>query len=265
MYSRIYPIEPGYFSPANLRVVFQESLKALGNHKIRVFYLHFPDRSAEQASFEDILHEVNEFHKEGLIEEFGLSNFFSWEVAEFVAIAKHNGWIQPTVYQGRYNAIERSIETELIPCLQKYGIRFHAYSPLAGGMFVGNKLTPEKFEYASGSRFDPKASSLASVFTAHYQPLWPVLRQLKVTLDNFGISMPQAAYRWLQHHSALGPNDAVLLGASSVSQVEPNLKDCEAGPLPEDVLQALEKAWETSKGVSGYYAKATQRVLVSPT
>lgn len=60
-------MEPGYFSPANLRAVFKESLKALGNHKIRVFYLHFPDRSVEQASFEDILREVNEFHKEGLM------------------------------------------------------------------------------------------------------------------------------------------------------------------------------------------------------
>lgn len=47
-------------------------------------------------------------------QEFGLSNFFSWEVAEFVAIAKKNGWIQPTVYQGRYNAIERGIEAECV-------------------------------------------------------------------------------------------------------------------------------------------------------
>ncbi|KZP14581.1 Aldo/keto reductase [Athelia psychrophila] len=259
--TKIYPIEPGYFAPTNLRAVFQQSLKALGDHKVRVFYLHFPDRSAQQASFEDILREVNEFHKEGLIEEFGLSNFFSWEVAEFVCIARHNGWIQPTVYQGRYNAIERIVETELMPCLKKYGIRFFAYSPLAGGMLVGKNLTPDKFEYSSGSRFDPKASSLAKVFTAHYEPLWPVLRELKLTLDNIGISMPQAAYRWLQHHSALGPRDAMMLGASSVSQVEPNLKDCEAGPLPEHVLKVLDEAWEKAKGSSGHYAAATQRTL----
>jgi hypothetical protein len=34
------------------------------------------------------------------------------QVVEFVCIAKANGWIQPTVYQGRYNALERSVETE---------------------------------------------------------------------------------------------------------------------------------------------------------
>jgi hypothetical protein len=34
------------------------------------------------------------------------------KVAEFVGIAKANGWIQPTVYQGKYNVVERNVETE---------------------------------------------------------------------------------------------------------------------------------------------------------
>jgi aryl-alcohol dehydrogenase-like predicted oxidoreductase len=36
------------------------------------------------------------------------------QVVEFVSIAKANGWIQPTVYQGRYNALERTIEAEYV-------------------------------------------------------------------------------------------------------------------------------------------------------
>jgi aflatoxin B1 aldehyde reductase len=44
--------------------------------------------------------------------EFGLSNFRSYEVAEFVLIARKNGWVQPTVYQGIYNAVARTIEPE---------------------------------------------------------------------------------------------------------------------------------------------------------
>lgn len=31
----------------------------------------------------------------------------SWEVAEIVAICKHNGYVRPTVYQGLYNAVQR--------------------------------------------------------------------------------------------------------------------------------------------------------------
>jgi len=34
------------------------------------------------------------------------------KVAEFVGIAKAKGWIQPTIYQGKYNVVERSVEAE---------------------------------------------------------------------------------------------------------------------------------------------------------
>jgi aryl-alcohol dehydrogenase-like predicted oxidoreductase len=40
-----------------------------------------------------------------------------FKVAEFVGIAKTNGWIQPTVYQGKYNVVERSVEAEWVKFL----------------------------------------------------------------------------------------------------------------------------------------------------
>jgi len=64
-------------------------------------------------------------------QEFGLSNFNAWEVAEIATLSSERGWLKPTVYQGVYNAIERGIEAELFPCLRKFGLRFYAYSPLA--------------------------------------------------------------------------------------------------------------------------------------
>lgn len=49
-----------------------------------------------------------------------------WEVAEMVTIARENGWVQPTLYQGLYNGIHRAVEPELFPCLRKYGMKFYA-------------------------------------------------------------------------------------------------------------------------------------------
>jgi aflatoxin B1 aldehyde reductase len=34
------------------------------------------------------------------------------KVAEIVLIARANGWVEPTVYQGLYNAVERTVEPE---------------------------------------------------------------------------------------------------------------------------------------------------------
>ena len=38
----------------------------------------------------------------------------------------------PFCPQGMYNATTRQVETELLPCLRHFGLRFYAYNPLAG-------------------------------------------------------------------------------------------------------------------------------------
>lgn len=38
--------------------------------------------------------------------------------------------LSPT--KGMYNAMTRQVETELLPCLRHFGLRFYAYNPLAG-------------------------------------------------------------------------------------------------------------------------------------
>ena len=53
----------------------------------------------------------------------------SWEVAEIVGICRANGYIQPTAYQGIYNAMHRKVEPELFPCLRKFGIAFYGFNP----------------------------------------------------------------------------------------------------------------------------------------
>ena len=50
------------------------------------------------------------------------------------------------------------------------------------------------------------------------------------------------AYRWLQHHSQLTPLDGVLIGFSSLGQLRSNLEDNEKGPLPEEVVLAIDGA-----------------------
>ncbi|KZP20958.1 Aldo/keto reductase [Athelia psychrophila] len=257
--TKIYPSIPGAFSAANIQKVFQESVKALGPHKIRVYYLHAPDRSeaGKGVPFEESLQAINGLHKAGLIQEFGLSNFFSWEVAEFVSIARAKGWIQPTVYQGLYNAVERGIEPELIPCLRKYGIKFFAYSPLAAGLLSGRALTTESdgtISSAPGSRFQP-TSATGGMVQGRYQVLLPIFQQLKEVLNQHGITMSAAAQRWLQHHSALGPTDSVIIGVSKISQLEGTIKDCEGGPLPEEVVQVLDAAAKKAAGLAPYYAR----------
>ncbi|KIJ65225.1 hypothetical protein HYDPIDRAFT_27944 [Hydnomerulius pinastri MD-312] len=239
--TKAWVANPGDHTPAKLRESIEASLKALAPHKIRVFFLHVPDRSVP---YEETLRGVNELYKEGLFEEFGLSNYPAWEVAEMATLAKANGWVRPTVYQGLYNALERHVEAELFPCIRKHGMRFHGFSPLARGLLAGTSIASP----AHGSRWDINSSPMAAGLRAKYQDYEAAFQQLSESLTRYKVTGAEAALRWLQHHSLLTAEDAILIGASSLHQLEVNVKACEGGPLPDEVVKLLEEAWTTYKG-----------------
>jgi aflatoxin B1 aldehyde reductase len=62
--------------------------------------------------FAETLEAVDRLHKAGKFVQLGLSNFTAFEVAEVVMTCKYNKWVRPTIYQGMYNAITRSLEAE---------------------------------------------------------------------------------------------------------------------------------------------------------
>ena len=64
--------------------------------------------------FAETLEAVDKLHKSGKFVQLGLSNFTAFEVAEVVMICKYNNWVRPTIYQGMYNAITRSLEAEYV-------------------------------------------------------------------------------------------------------------------------------------------------------
>lgn len=52
------------------------------------------------------------------------------------------------------------------------------------------------------------------------------------------------------HHSVLrikGGNDGIIIGVSSLDQLNSNLTDLEKGPLPQEVVEKLDEAWDIIK------------------
>jgi aflatoxin B1 aldehyde reductase len=198
---------------------------------------------------------MNELHKEGVYAEFGISNYMSWEVAELVYICKNNGWIQPTIYQGLYNGISRAVEPELFPCLRKFGIRFYAFNPLAGGFFTG-RYTNKDAGVEKGGRFDPDRQQ-GKMYRQRYwnDTFFGALESLKPVAEAHKLTITEIALRWIVHHSLLKKEfgDKVIIGASSVEHIEENLKDFEKGPLPEEVVKAVDEAWEIVKPAQPKY------------
>lgn len=75
-------------------------------------------------------------------------------------------------------------------------------------------------------------------------------------VEKHNLTMIETALRWVVHHSKLkikDGNDGILIGVSSVEQLEDNLNNLEKGPLPDEVVKALDDAWQISKADSANY------------
>ncbi|XP_071382454.1 aflatoxin B1 aldehyde reductase member 3 [Centroberyx affinis] len=233
--------------PESVRSQLETSLKRLRTDSVDLFYLHAPDH---QNPIQDTLRACNELHKEGKFKELGLSNYASWEVAEIVSICRHNNWIAPTVYQGMYNATTRQVETELLPCLRYFGIRFYAYNPLAGGLLTGKYHYEDKDGSQPAGRFF--GNSWAGAYRdrywkqSHFQAIDLVLKALDTAYGSEKPTMTSAAIRWMYHHSQLKGDvgDGVIIGMSSMEQLQQNMSAAEEGPLDERVVEAFKQAWD---------------------
>ncbi|CAN0346786.1 unnamed protein product [Ascophyllum nodosum] len=243
-------VTPTYgLKPELVKEQLRTSIKALGVDSVDLFYLHAPDRNIPLL---DTLRAVHELASEGLFREWGISNYAAWETVDIWHICKANGWQTPSVYQGMYNAITREVEQELLPALKKLGMRFYAYNPLAsehgGGILTGKHSFDKPSE---DGRFSGN-TVIGGLYRNLYwhKSIFDSIDNLKSLCQKHGIDLVSASLRWICHHSALTGEmeDAVIICGSSVSQVRANVDTCrDETPLPKDVVDGFDAAWETSK------------------
>jgi len=239
-------------SPDDLRKHLDISLRALKTDQLEMWYLHAPDRTTP---YEVTFKAVNDLYKEGKFRRFGISNYMAWEVAEIVGICKENGYIQPSVYQGIYNAVHRNVETELFPCLRKFGISFYEFNPLGGGFFTGRYGSLDDTVEA-GSRFDPQKVQGQNYRRRYWnEPYFKAMASIDAVAKAHKLTMAEIALRWISHHALMSRQhgDSVLIGASSTKHIEQNMIDLEKGPLPQDIVMVLDEAWVSVKPYASDY------------
>ncbi|KAF2733378.1 Aldo/keto reductase [Polyplosphaeria fusca] len=233
----------GGFSPGTTKKELliadtQDSLDKCKIPQFDILYIHAPDA---EVPFEEMVEAVNEVHKKGLIKRFGLSNFSAEEVQRVYDIAKANGYLLPSVYQGNYSPVARKAETLLFPTLRKLGFVFYAYSPLAGGFLTKTK---EQIEQGAG-RFNDTA--VGGMYNRLYnRPSYvEALAVWNEVAEKEGVSKGELAYRWVGYNSALKEElgDAVIFGASKFAQVEQTAEWLKKGPLSEEAARGIERVW----------------------
>lgn len=154
----------------------------------------------------------------------------------------------------QYNFITRGIEANLVPTCRRFGLDIVVYRPMAGGLFSGRYKTSD---LPPEGRFSNNISSGAALRRRYFKDsTWDALRVIEPVVEKHGLTLIETSLRWLAHHSKLrfqDGNDGVIVGVTKIEQLEGNLRDLQKGPLPEDVLAALDEAWMLCKAEESNY------------
>lgn len=119
-------------SYAGIKKDCENSLKRLGTDYIDIYYTHNPAKDTEQYPVEETVRALMDLKKEGKIRAIGSSNVNPEHVEAYLACG-----CEIDILQRKYSMLERGVETTLLPLCEKYGMSFHAYSPLERGILTG--------------------------------------------------------------------------------------------------------------------------------
>ena len=198
----------GQLSPFNLEFQLNTSLKNLQLEKVDIFYLHCYDYDTPITK---TLEKCDSLWRKEKFDYLGISNFSKTQLLEVLNVCENHSYNKPRYYQGMYNLISRKIE-ELFPIFNQHYIEFWGYNPLAGGLLTGKYKNKE---LKDDSRF--KNNQI-------YQNIFwkePILDNLE---DFFNLENPtEYSFQWLKKYSKLRENDKIILGVSSIDQLNNNL------------------------------------------
>ncbi|CAK3997299.1 Hypothetical predicted protein [Lecanosticta acicola] len=207
---------------------------------VDIFYIHSPDHNTD---LDETLSAINDVYKSGFFKRFGLSNYLAADVQKVYDHCKSKGYVLPTVYQGNYSAIARLQETMLFPTLRKLGIAFYAYSPLAGGF-----LTKSKEQIAQGAGRFQRGTFIGDMYTDMYakDSFLEALSDWADIAKEENVTRADLAYRWMRYNSPLKyeHGDAIIIGASSIDQLEETLGSINGGPLSDKAVKRIDEVWE---------------------
>jgi L-glyceraldehyde 3-phosphate reductase len=205
-----------------------QSLRRMGLEYVDVFYSHRPDPTTPLEETMGALHSAVQAGKALYV---GISSYSPEDTAKAAEILADLG-TPLLIHQPSYSMLNRWIETEgLLDTLEDVGAGCIAFSPLAQGMLTSKYLdgVPE------GSRASQGKSLSTDLLT---EEALGHVRALNGIAEERGQSLAQMALAWALRDPRV---TSVLVGASSVGQLEQNVGALERLDFTDDELAAIDQ------------------------
>jgi len=207
-----------FLSALNIRRSCEDSLRRLGTDRIDLYQMHHVDRSTP---WDEIWEAMDVLRTQGKIIYVGSSNFAGWHIAQAQEAARRRPSFGLVSEQSLYNLSARTVELEVLPACQGYGLGVICWSPLLGGLpggllggLPGGLPGGMTDGGQGGRRSGGRAAEVRDV-------LRPQLEAYEQFCAELGERPATVALAWLLHQPAV---TAPIIGPRTVAQLDSALR-----------------------------------------
>jgi L-glyceraldehyde 3-phosphate reductase len=208
-----------------------QSLKRMGVEYFDVFYHHRPD---PETPLEETMGALAHLVQQGKALYVGVSSYRGDRFVEAVRVCERMNLPPLTLHQPRYNMLERTIESDLLPQAQQAGAGVIAFCPLASGLLTDKYLggnVPADSRAAQNGGSEWVARNLSQEGAA-------LLIRLNDVAKRRGQTLAQMALAWILRLPGV---TSALTGSSSVAQVEENVAALDGPEFSSEELNEIDQ------------------------
>lgn len=208
-----------------IRRAVEASLQRLQTDHIDLYQLHEPDGVTP---IEETLSALTDLVREGKVRYLGASNVAGWEVADADWTARSSGLERFVSVQNRYSLLDRSIEDEVVPACEQFGLGVLPFFPLEYGLLTGKYRRGQAPPDGSRAAVDPaRAGWLANAD-------WDRIEAVEAYARARDLSVLDVAIAGLAAQPAV---TSVISGATRGDQVRANAASLCWQPTEADLVE----------------------------
>ncbi|XP_033760799.1 1-deoxyxylulose-5-phosphate synthase YajO-like [Pecten maximus] len=222
----------------------EDSLRRLQTNYIDLYQTHGWDSAVP---IEETLRALDDLVKCGKVRYVGVCNVIGWQMQKIVDKAEAMGINSIIGLQQQYSLLCRHPEWEEFQVCKNEGVGVLPWSPLKGGLLTGKFQRGTK-PASDGSRIgfvaekESDRTYQSSPAWSKYEDndfYWNLIDTMNKAAKNHGKSVPQVALRWLLQKNVVS---AVIIGATSIKQLEDNMGASTGWTLTKEEMEELDKA-----------------------
>jgi aryl-alcohol dehydrogenase-like predicted oxidoreductase len=224
----------------------EASLQRLQTDYIDLYQIHRP---RSDTPIDETLRALDDLIRAGKVRYIGSSTFPAWGVMESLWASKELGLNRFVTEQPPYHLLDRSIERELIPMAQTYGIGILPWSPLARGFLTGKYRRGE--DVPGGTRLESDATGpFARRTQQHFsERAYDLLDVVEALAQEKNCTPSQIAIAWLIQQPGV---TSVIVGPRTQAHLDDNF-GAVGIEITDDDRARLDEVAEPELAIVPYY------------